>query len=61
MTGSKTSSCRPAGHIQWQGCSMITSFEKATQKLQRKIRKVGNNAFPDLLAVGTGGQAAAGD
>jgi hypothetical protein len=39
---------------------MITSFEKATQKLQRKIRKVGSNAFPDLLAVGTGGRAAAG-
>src|SRR5712671_5703292 len=39
---------------------MITSLEKATQKLQRKIRKVGTNAFPDLLAVGTGGRAAAG-
>jgi hypothetical protein len=39
---------------------MITSFEKATEKLQRKIRKVSHNAFPDLLAVGTGGRAAAG-
>jgi hypothetical protein len=45
---------------QWQGCSMITRLEKAMQKLQRKIRKVSRNAFPDLLAVGTGGRAAAG-
>jgi hypothetical protein len=39
---------------------MITSLEKATQNLQRKIRKVGSNALPDLLAVGIGGRAAAG-
>jgi hypothetical protein len=39
---------------------MITSLEKATQDLQRKIRKVGSNTLPDLLGVGTGGRAAAG-
>jgi hypothetical protein len=38
---------------------MITTFEKATQNLQRKIRKVSNNALPDLLAIGTGGRPAA--
>jgi hypothetical protein len=39
---------------------MITSLEKATQNLQRKIRKVGSNALPGLLGVGTGGRSAAG-
>jgi hypothetical protein len=38
---------------------MIT-IEKATRSLQRKIRKVSDNALPGLLAVGTGGRVAAG-
>jgi hypothetical protein len=39
---------------------MSTLVEKATQKLQRKIRNISNEALPDLLEIGTGGKAAAG-
>src|SRR5207237_4810422 len=38
---------------------MITLIEKATEKLQRKIRNISNEALPDLLAVGTGGRTGA--
>jgi len=38
---------------------MIT-VEGTRQKLQRKIRKVCNNALPDLLAIGTSGQTRVG-
>jgi hypothetical protein len=37
---------------------MITSVAKATKRFQRKIRKVGNEALPDLLFIGTRGKAA---
>jgi hypothetical protein len=39
---------------------MSTFVEKATEKLQRKIRNISNEAFPELLDVGTGGRAGAG-
>jgi len=39
---------------------MLTRFEKARGRLHQKIRKVSNNALPDLLAVGTDGRAAPG-
>jgi hypothetical protein len=39
---------------------MSTLVEKATEKLQRKIRNISNEAFPELLDVGTGGRAGAG-
>ena len=32
----------------------MTSLETATRNLKRKFRKVANNAFPELLAIGTG-------
>jgi hypothetical protein len=39
---------------------MSTLVEKATEKLQRKIRNISNETLPDLLDVGTGGRAGAG-
>jgi hypothetical protein len=39
---------------------MITSVAKVTKRFQRKIRKVGNEALPDLLFIGTRGRAASG-
>jgi hypothetical protein len=39
---------------------MSTLVQKATQKLQHKIRNISNEALPDLLAVGTGDRAGAG-
>ena len=39
---------------------MSTLVEKTTQKLQRKIRDISNEALPELLAVGTGAEPTAG-